>query len=616
MVEEIITDIDKIFEQIDAKKNFLLSGGAGSGKTYSLVEVIKRVFSTNPIARVACITYTNVAVNQINARARYDNMRVSTIHDFLWDNIKAYQKNIKEAVIALIASEKISYSGEETLDEDYYQDKIIEYKEWKDLKKGIVSHDEILAIADYIFEHYPLLSKIVKDEYDFILIDEYQDTSVEVINILLIHLQAAPNKNILGFFGDSMQSIYDGTIGNIKKFVEAGIVTEILKEDNRRNPKAIIDVANKLRNDAVMQKAAEDANAPNYNKVGSIKFLYSDTISDLNIIKKTEYFESWDFNDSKETKELYLTHNLIAPKAGFTELMSIYNSDQITAYCYQIAKKIKEENIIINEGDTFGQVIAKVGIEPTGIKATFIEQNQTLFDEAKRYPFSIFCKIYLDKDQLIGSKKGTSEEERKKGTTRDKLIRHLFHIQECIYLYESGKYNEFIRQTGFKIVSIQSKLDLRNAIETLKSMIDESIESVIEFSHNSGVWLKNDSFNEFLEEKEYVYNRVKEVKYREFYNLYCYVEGFTPFSTQHNIKGAEFNNVFVVLDNGRWNNYNFSNLFLGGGTLSVYERTLKLFYVCCTRAKENLVIFFFKPASNVVHKVEALIGAENVIKID
>jgi DNA helicase-2/ATP-dependent DNA helicase PcrA len=50
--------------------------------------------------------------------------------------------------------------------------------------------------------------------------------------------------------------------------------------------------------------------------------------------------------------------------------------------------------------------------------------------------------------------------------------------------------------------------------------------------------------------------------------------------SKHGIKGAEFDNVFVILDNGRWNQYNFKYLFEGTTEKkSVIERTQKMFYV-------------------------------------
>ena len=99
--ERLINEFQKdeflqIMELINSNENFLLSGGAGSGKTYSLVQVIKQVLTSNPTVKVACITYTNAAVKEIEERVNHKNLNVSTIHDFLWDNIKHFQKELKE----------------------------------------------------------------------------------------------------------------------------------------------------------------------------------------------------------------------------------------------------------------------------------------------------------------------------------------------------------------------------------------------------------------------------------------------------------------------------------------------------------------------------------------
>lgn len=125
----------------------------------------------------------------------------------------------------------------------------------------------------------------------------------------------------------------------------------------------------------------------------------------------------------------------------------------------------------------------------------------------------------------------------------------------------------------------------------------------------------DESLERFKHEKRYVYDQVKEVKYKEFQKLYTYLEGNTPFSTQHKTKGSEFNTVLVILDNGGWNHYNFSNLFLGAGTTSVLERTQKIFYVCCTRAMENLAVFFHNPSAQVIAKAKQWFGEAEVIQL-
>jgi len=613
-------EIDEIFEHIHNKCNFLLSGGAGSGKTYSLVEVVKRIYVENPLSQIACITFTNVAANEIKERAPYERLRVSTIHDFLWDIISAYQLDLMKALDHLIKEDVISHSGPEKLDLDFFKslDKNIEYKEWKSLKKGIVSHDEVIALSENLFANNKLLADIVKDKYDFILIDEYQDTFKSTIDIFLVHLQQSPKINIIGFFGDAMQSIYDNGVGDIKEYVNNGLVKEVVKPDNRRNPQKVIDLINQLRNDGITQVIANDPPAQNFGVDGSVKFLYSNSeFYDIDSIKNTKYFKDWNFNNSQETKELYLVHKLIADKAGFPHLMEIYSNDGILNYKYRILTEIKDKNIEIDENKSFGEIIDIVRKPPTQGMQNFIDGNPEIYQEAKKYPFGIFKNIYLDKDQLIGDKKISENLSKKKGEKRDALIKHLFNIQECIFLYRKGRYNEFIKKTQYPIISVQSKIKLKNSIETLVSMENSTIEEIINFAHDTGIWRKDDHMTEFIKEKEYVFNRVIKVKFKEFVRVYEFIEDYTPFSTQHNIKGAEFDNVFVVLDNGGWRNYNFEYLFANTpGKESVIKRTQKLFYVCCSRSKKNLVVFFHQPSLIAVTKAKVWFGEENVHLID
>jgi DNA helicase-2/ATP-dependent DNA helicase PcrA len=101
-------EVQEIFKSIDEGQNFLLSGGAGSGKTYSLVNVIRQAIAENPTAKIACMTYTNAAVKEIEERVNHKNLNVSTIHDFLWDNIKHFQKELKGALISLVNDENIT----------------------------------------------------------------------------------------------------------------------------------------------------------------------------------------------------------------------------------------------------------------------------------------------------------------------------------------------------------------------------------------------------------------------------------------------------------------------------------------------------------------------------
>lgn len=632
-------EVQEIFRSIDAGRNFLLSGGAGSGKTYSLVSVIRQIIAENPTAKIACMTYTNAAVKEIEERVSHKNLSVSTIHDFLWDNIKHFQRQIKKAIISLANNEdvsRISIGDINPVPDNFYDilSEGIQYKEFVKLSEGILSHDELLIVANYIFEKYPKLSRIVKDKYKFIFIDEYQDTSKYVINIFLTHFKKSGRQNIIGFFGDAMQSIYDDTIGNLDEYKgdELNEVYEIFKKQNRRNPQLIIDLANKLRTDGITQEPSTDPTAPNmvagFVKKGTLLFLHS---TDGDIVKVEKFLEekySWDFKNPKETKELNLTHNLIAGKAGFKTLMDIYDNDPVIGLKSEIIEKIKYNKknnmpeIKIDEDDTFDVVVDKFQLKnkQKELKKDILLADPikaALYNQLKDKPFSHVQKIYLNKDALIDDKKQDKDDENKRGSKRDNLIKHLFKIQNNISLYKNKKYNEFLRATDYRfmVTSINNKKKLKENIESLINFGDKNIEDIINDAHKKGICLIDDNLIAFKEKKEYLYNRLKDIKFSEFQKLYEYLEGHTPFSTQHKTKGSEFDNVLVILDNGGWNNYNFEKMFLDTASESVLKRTQKIFYVCCTRAKENLAVFFHNPDEKVVAKAVKWFGIENVINI-
>ena len=643
MVEERLNlelEVQEIFQSIDAGRNFLLSGGAGSGKTYSLVSVIRQAILENPTAKVACMTYTNAAVKEIEERVNHKNLNVSTIHDFLWDNIKHFQKELKVAIIALANDEevsRISIDDANPIPNTYYEglEDGIQYKEYVRLRDGIISHDELLLVANYLFDKYPKLSSIVKDKFQFIFIDEYQDTSKAVVDTFLTHFKKSERKNIIGFFGDAMQSIYEDGIGNLDEYKgqDADKVKEIPKKQNRRNPQLVINLANKLRTDGIIQEPSIDINAPNMVegivKKGTVLFLYSTDGNIEKVEKSLGENYGWDFNNTKQTKELNLTHNLIASKAGFRELMDIYDSDPIIGLKTDILNKIKDNKknnrpeIAIDDNDTFDVVVDKFQLKniQRNLKKDILLADPIkaeLYNQLKDKLFSEVRKIYMNKDALTDDKKQDKDDENKKGSKRDNLIKHLFKIQNSISLYKNKQYNEFLRVTDYRIHirSIANKRLLKENIDNLINVGEKTIEEVITDAHEKGISLIDDRLLVFKEKNEYLYNRVKDVKFNEFQKLYEYLEGQTPFSTQHKTKGAEFDNVLVILDNGGWNNYNFEKMFLGTATPSVLERTQKLFYVCCTRAKENLAVFFHNPDAQVIAKANGWFGNDNVINID
>lgn len=99
--EEERRTLNDLMTCIDQKKSLLFNAGAGAGKTYALVECLKYVCKKKIDAlkyhnqQVVCITYTNVAANEIKNRlGNTDVVLVSTIHERLWEIIRDYQEEL------------------------------------------------------------------------------------------------------------------------------------------------------------------------------------------------------------------------------------------------------------------------------------------------------------------------------------------------------------------------------------------------------------------------------------------------------------------------------------------------------------------------------------------
>ena len=105
------------------------------------------------------------------------------------------------------------------------------------------------------------------------------------------------------------------------------------------------------------------------------------------------------------------------------------------------------------------------------------------------------------------------------------------------------------------------------------------------------------------------------IEYREYRNSIKYANEYSSLCTQHSVKGSEYNDVFVILDAAGWNNYDFKTIFDKNDNSNKALRTKRLFYVCITRAKQNLVLFMPTDDAEIINKAKEYFGAENVIKI-
>jgi DNA helicase-2/ATP-dependent DNA helicase PcrA len=91
---------------------------------------------------------------------------------------------------------------------------------------------------------------------------------------------------------------------------------------------------------------------------------------------------------------------------------------------------------------------------------------------------------------------------------------------------------------------------------------------------------------------------LRDVPYAEIMALRRYLTGYSPFETNHGVKGNEFENVLVVIGRG-WNQYNFNEMLelasaatIPASRQAAFERNRNLFYVAISRPKRRLALLF------------------------
>ncbi|MCG6841074.1 AAA family ATPase [Fusobacterium nucleatum] len=616
---------------IEKGVNFILEGGAGSGKTYSLISLIETLIIKSSEIKIVCITYTNNAVAEIKSRIDNENLWVSTIHEFIWHVIKKYQKEIKNELVLLINDEIIKeFKKPKDLENnlitiDYFNNIDVEYDEYYSMNPNAenkikISHDHILILAEKMFDKYKKLSDILKDIANCIFVDEYQDTSPYIAKILLEHLKKSKKKNVIGFFGDSMQSIYDEGVGDLNKYK----LKKIVKKQNRRNPRIVIEIANKFRNDKITQIPSKDKNAPNMDEngviiEGNIKFIYGKEQEDINFLKNKALFKPWNFLNGEQTKELRLTHKYNAEMAGFKKLYDLYNDDLIIKLIDNIQKNIDNNE---NKESVLNELVLE--LRPIYNKKDLFEEitgneiYNLIYQDIKNLLWkNVLEKCKISKESLMSYKFNGINGRYETNSHRDKILKKLDVLNELIELYESKKFNEFLKKTNFSIQNKNDKSKLKEIMNFFMLEDRKTIEEVLDFSKKQGLIREDVDFDNYISAKGfYLWERIKKISFKEYRNSILYLKEFSPISTQHSIKGSEFDNVLVVLESN-WNKYDFKTLFgKGSKNENVKKRTRKLFYVCMTRAKKNLVIYMPTEDLEIINSAKDYFGEENVLSID
>lgn len=320
---------------------FEIRGAAGAGKTHQLVKDIHFLYDNNH-SNIAVLSFSNAAVDELSGRLVDLNVTPSTLHSFCWKVIGTVSKHILDSIdlLSKFKPEGLQKSHNCTLKDV----KTVQYGEI-----GIpqfnpstgelwLSHDDVISLFIEALEWIPNFKKMISGSFDYILIDEYQDTNGDFLNMLFKKLSKLLT---IGLYGDPFQTVYlnDKTINIASEKQKYGIKTFNLPY-NYRSQANLVNLYNQTREryDGLEQKPK--------NNVGSMPqvFLHSGsiTLELVSLINRQMNFESSVILSTTNRMRVSaagfgpiaakIYDWIPTPKHGYTDWSEVLHKDRLSPY--------------------------------------------------------------------------------------------------------------------------------------------------------------------------------------------------------------------------------------------------------------------------------------------
>ena len=588
---------------LESPRSFFLFAGAGSGKTRSLVNALNyinnkyRDLFLSQGKYVGVITYTNAACDEIIHRT-HDNpiFHISTIHGFCWSIIQGFNEDIrafiKDNLIIKIQGLNAKITGVRDTNTSTYKKNVHSLEKAKkrlaeldsiyeftynpnsnsQFGKDSLSHTEVISLTTHFLQNKPIFQSIFVQKYPFLLIDESQDTHKELIEVLLELEDKNKSIFLLGLIGDDMQRIYSQGKSDLPSIIKNHWQTP-QKKMNHRSQKRIIELANNIRGkrNGIEQLARDD-------KQGGHVHLFILNNTDNNTLenevkiccKMAEITHDELWNKEGQVKKLYLEHRMAAIQQDFIELYDIFYNDN------------KYKSLILEgsipELSFFSKLI-------TPLMEALLQNDNFIVMEIIRNSSTILKGI---ESPLTLAETVTTE------TLTDTKK----SVQKLADLFFSNININFIDILTIleeeKIFTIPPKLD--EAFQLYKNSIEIQSKKIEEET----VWIK------FLT-----------IPYQQLINYTKYINDETSYATHHGVKGLEFDRVMVVMNDkdkrGRGGlSASYEKLFgvvaesetdirnKRNGKETDLQRTRRLFYVTCTRAKQSLALVAYTNSPEIL----------------
>ena len=595
----------------------LVLAGAGSGKTTVLVNRIAYMISQKHIRpwNILAITFTNKAAREMKDRIERllgdtaKDMWIGTFHsvcvrilrscidllgysrDFVIYDTADTKTVMKEClreldideksfpvrnVLSIISNAKNDLMDAATFENVYKSDyrmsiiaKIYYRYQTKLRKNNAVDFDDIILNTVKILSENPDVLSKYQDKFQYILVDEYQDTNNS--QYLLINLLAQANRNLC-VVGDDDQSIYKfrgANIGNILNFEDDySDVQKITLDQNYRSTQNILDAANSVisNNKGRMGKSLWTSNGDG-NKV----FVYTGTneYDEARYIArqiKKHFDEQGSFSDCAilyrtNAQSRVIEEMLMRESVPYKVLSGLRFYDR-----KEIKDIIAYLRVVYNPNDDVS--LARIINEPKRkIGNATLEKARNIAREKETSLYDVISNADDYPEFKTAIKKLLSFSE---------IIQSLIKLKDTVTIEDlTGR---ILNDTGYMpALVMEDTTESKTRIENL----GEFISVITEFEKNEET---GNTLGEFLENISLVSD----------IDGYDENEDSAVLMTIHSAKGLEFPIVFLSgLEEG---------LFPGMRSMESdddIEEERRLCYVAITRAKEQLYIT--KTISRTIH---------------
>lgn len=613
MKEKILENLNS--QQILAVKNvhgpIMAVAGAGSGKTRVLTRRIAYLIEEEGIhpGNILAITFTNKAAEEMRKRVvnlldfsiegawistfhamgakilRYDIHHLGYKSDYqiiddedsaiiiknlMKDhnyNRKNFSPKITANLFAAIKGEQASFNS---IQEPIRSMVIQLYPLYNAYlkKNNLVDFQDLLILILELFRNYPEVLRKYQEKFEYILVDEFQDTND--LQYEIVHLLAKNHRNLF-IVGDEDQSIYafrGSNIQNIKKFMEDFPEhMTILLNQNYRSKDTILKAAN-----SVIKNNRNRIKKELYSTLGSgenvIHFKAgTDEEEAYYIYEKIKHF----WKQGVRLNDIAILYRNNAMSRRFEDILLKFNIPHrvIGNISFYKRKEIKDIiaylHLLINMGDDYS--FSRVYNTPKrGVgDATFAK----LVEEAQNSNLRLFDLIDEQSEILKGKAKDTML------NFKNMIIELKEKINQQSLL---DTYDQLVEKSGYKAMlenddatldrSFQSERRLDNLNEFKSLMMEKIAGYDINFTNY-----------------EILVNLLNDLALHEQAQEIDDTGEYVNLMTVHAAKGLEFKIVFITcLEQGLFP----SNQSLME-TMNIDEER-RLFYVALTRAKDQVYL--------------------------